>query len=536
MENRSVYEGEAWLGSPPEIREAEIRQTLEADVVIVGAGLAGVAAARAAAEMGSTVLLLEKCPTPQARSGDFAVMDSKVADTWGRRDVDKVQIVNDLMRDMAYKVSQNILRRWAQEAGAAFDWYLEGYPDIPVLKSTAEPPPAGARCWLQPRRCPQPVSFDNAAERFKCYQTTVWVRPTHIPVFRGNLRLAMETGRVQCLCDTPVVRLLREGNGPVQGALARLAGGGYLRAVAKKGVVLSTGDYMSNREMLVRFCPGMSQTPQLWQGYDRDRRPCNTGDGHRMGLWIGAKLQDAPHAPCAHHMGGVFGSSGFVLLNTRGLRFVNEDAPGQQIGSQIENLPDKTAWQFVGGDWARQVRDGYPSHGAVCYAVTDEELQDGTLFAKLSTIDNYVSPALVEKAVQAGKLLRADTLEELVAKTGLPQEQALASLARYNALCRAGRDLDYGKQPLRLFAVDQPPYYATRFTPATMIAVMGGLESDEEARCYDESGQPIPGLYVAGNVQGNRFAVDYPLTVPGLSHSIALTFGRIAGRNAARGL
>ena len=69
-----------------------------------------------------------------------------------------------------------------------------------------------------------------------------------------------------------------------------------------------------------------------------------------------------------------------------------------------------------------------------------------------------------------------------------------------------------------------------------MIAVMGGLESDEEARCYDESGQPIPGLYVAGNVQGNRFAVDYPLTVPGLSHSIALTFGRIAGRNAARGL
>ena len=68
-----------------------------------------------------------------------------------------------------------------------------------------------------------------------------------------------------------------------------------------------------------------------------------------------------------------------------------------------------------------------------------------------------------------------------------------------------------------------------------MIAVMGGLESDEEARCYDEEGKVIPGLYVAGNVQGNRFSVDYPLTVPGLSHSIALTFGRIAGRNAALG-
>ena len=83
--------------------------------------------------------------------------------------------------------------------------------------------------------------------------------------------------------------------------------------------------------------------------------------------------------------------------------------------------------------------------------MTDEELEDGTLFNKLSTIDNYISPGLVEKAVAAGKLLRADTLEELVERTGLPKEQALASLARYNALCRAGRDLDYGKRALRLF-------------------------------------------------------------------------------------
>ena len=74
--NKTIYEGEAWLGAPPEIGESQIEKTLEADVVVVGAGLAGVAAARAAAELGSTVILLEKCGTPQARSGDFAVMDS----------------------------------------------------------------------------------------------------------------------------------------------------------------------------------------------------------------------------------------------------------------------------------------------------------------------------------------------------------------------------------------------------------------------------------------------------------------------------
>lgn len=254
-----------------------------------------------------------------------------------------------------------------------------------------------------------------------------------------------------------------------------------------------------------------------------------------MGMWIGAKLQDSPHAPCAHHMGSVFGASGFVLINTRGLRFVNEDAPGQQIGSQVENLPDKTAWQFVDSNWPEQVGRVHPNHGSVCFFVTDEELQDGTLYSKLSTIDNYISPAFVEKAVASGKLLRADTLEELVEKTGLPVEQTLASLERYNRMCAEGNDKDYGKRAMRLFPVEKGPFYASKFVPATMIAVMGGLESDEEARCYDEEGKVIPGLYVAGNVQGNRFSVDYPLTVPGLSHSIALTFGRIAGRNAALG-
>ena len=89
MMKKSLYEGETWLGKPPEIEESRIEKTMEADVVVVGAGLAGVAAARAAAELGSTVLLLEKCEAPQARSGDFAVWTAVwrmfgVAATWIR--------------------------------------------------------------------------------------------------------------------------------------------------------------------------------------------------------------------------------------------------------------------------------------------------------------------------------------------------------------------------------------------------------------------------------------------------------------------
>ena len=83
------------------------------------------------------------------------------------------------------------------------------------------------------------------------------------------------------------------------GAVAQVGQDRYIKALARKGVVLSTGDYMSNAEMLRRFCPGMADTPQLWLGRDKNHSPSNTGDGHRMGMWIGAKLQDSPHAPCA---------------------------------------------------------------------------------------------------------------------------------------------------------------------------------------------------------------------------------------------
>jgi succinate dehydrogenase/fumarate reductase flavoprotein subunit len=235
-------------------------------------------------------------------------------------------------------------------------------------------------------------------------------------------------------------------------------------------------------------------------------------------------------------MGSVFGASCFLLLNTKGERFINEDAPGQEINNQIENLPDRMAWQFIDGNWKKHVPNVYPSHGSVCYIAEKEDLESNKIYNKLSTIDNYINPELINKAVKNGKLLKADSLEDLIDKTGLPKESAMQSIKRYNELCGNKADVDYGKNPLRLFDVSKPPFYAAKFTPAKMIAIMGGLQSDEETRCYDEQGKIILGLYVAGNIQGNRFAVEYPLTVPGLSHSMAITFGKIAGKNSLRGI
>ena len=526
--NDSWEDTGAWLHEEPVIPEDQISETVEADIVVVGAGLAGVAATREATSRGDTVVIIEKCKSPQARSGDFAVMDSKVADLWGRRNIDKKAIVADLMKDMGYRVDQRILKAWADNAGEAFDWYIEAYPNLPVLKSTAEYIDPRTRVWVQPRRLPLPPSFDNAQEQFKCYQTTAWVRPTHIPVFRANYAKAEETGLLKSYFNTPARKLVKDDMGRVVGVIAQTLEGKYIKAVAKKGVILSTGDYMSDDEMLYHFCPGVKALPRMWTSFDANKRPSNMGDGHRMAVWAGAKMQDNPHAPMAHHMGGALGASGFLLLNRLGERFVNEDVPGQQINNQMMIQPGKIAWQIADSNWPQQIPFVTPNHGSVCYVMDEKDEKAG-----LGNIDCYTSQKIVDKAVEDGSMLRADTLEELIELMGLPKEEALASIARYNKMCDQKCDEDFGKQEKRLFPVEKGPFYATKFTPAIMIICMGGIESDEHCRAYDVDGNIIKGLYVTGNVQGNRFSAEYPLTVPGISHSMALTFGRIAGKSAA---
>ena len=174
-----------------------------------------------------------------------------------------------------------------------------------------------------------------------------------------------------------------------------------------------------------------------------------------------------------------------------------------------------------------------PNHGSVCYVMDEDFDAKSNVNHKLGTIDCFTSQAIVDKAIADGSMIKADTLDELMDKLGLPKEKALLEIARYNEMCAQKRDLDFSKQPKRLFPVLKPPFYATKFLPAVMIVCLGGLESDQYCRCYDADGNVIKGLYAAGNVQGDRFSGEYPLTVPGLSHSMALTLGRLAGRYAS---
>ena len=116
------------------------------------------------------------------------------------------------------------------------------------------------------------------------------------------------------------------------------------------------------------------------------------------------------------------------------------------------------------------------------------------------------------------------------------QETALQSIARYNELAKKGSDDDFGKVASRLWALENGPYYADQFECALLLVICGGLESDENCHTFDADRNEIPGLYVAGNVQGSRFAHEYPITLKGVSHSMAMYYGYVAGQNVVDGI
>ena len=168
-------------------------------------------------------------------------------------------------------------------------------------------------------------------------------------------------------------------------------------------------------------------------------------------------------------------------------------------------------------------------HGYTSHYVPDDQVDQYPLVLSGFGL-GWTTSQMVEDAVD----YKADTLEELFEQMGLPVETAMAEVQRYNELCAAGYDEDFGKTPKRLFPVENPPFYGCSFSAArSMLVMIGGLECDHDLHVLDADDNPIPGLFVAGNNQGRRFLVDYPVIVAGISLGTALTFGRLAGTNAA---
>ncbi len=468
---------------PDPIPSGGIRKNVNAEVVVVGAGIAGLSAAISAAEAGATTILLEKMATVQARGHDNAFIGSRLQEKLGIK-IDKDEIILNLMKYGANRPDQRLIRMWAEGSGKTADWLMDmtDAAGLEVIINHYPPPPA----------------FNNAKEYYPQYSVTHHYHNER-PVAKCLLDNALKKGVVTYF-KTRAKQLLRKKTGRVTGVIAQNADGEYLQFNAAKAVILCTGDYSNNAEMMAKYCPQSS--------YLESMIPTSTGDGHMMAMWIGAVMEPGPHIPMIHGPAGPLLSSAFLQVNLMGERFQNEDVPIQSNINALERQPGKVAWQVFDSKYPEEL----PYHG----------IGLGKIIIATEKIRQKVAKAAI----------MADSIEELAVKMKVPVEAFKATVKRYNKLARMGRDLDFGKRPDRLFPIDKPPYYAGK-SGYSLLTVLGGLNINQKLQPLDKDWEVIPGIYLAGNTMGNRFAVDYPTMCPGLSHGMAIHFGRIAGMNAA---
>jgi fumarate reductase flavoprotein subunit len=467
---------------PDPVPSGDIKKYIDAEVVVIGAGIAGLSAALSAAEAGAKTVLLEKTATVQARGHDNAFIGSRLQEKLGI-EIDKDEIILNLMKYGSNKPDQSLIRMWAEGSGKTADWLMD-MTDA-----------AGLEVFM--KQYPPPPAFNNATEYYPQYHVTHHYRSER-PVAKCLMDNALEKG-VAAYFKIRAKQLLRRRKGRVTGVIAQNAVGEYLQFNAAKAVILCTGDYGNNAEMMAKYCPQSSYLAPMIS--------TSTGDGHRMALWIGAVMEPGPHTPMIHGPAGPLLSSAFLQVNLLGERFQNEDVPIQSNVNAIERQPGKAAWQVFDSKYPEEL----PRHG----------LGLGKIIVATEKIRREVAKAA----------LTADSIEELAAKMKLPVETFKATIERYNTLARLRKDLDFGKRPDRLSPVDRPPYYAGK-SGYSLLTVLGGLNINRKLQPLDKDWKIIPGIYLAGNTMGGRFAGDYPTMCPGLSHGMAIHFGRIAGLNA----
>lgn len=530
-----------WLGEAPAIDDSAVEETIDADVVVVGLGCAGVPAARAAAEAGAKVVCLESSSHINSAASDMAIFGGETQGSWGRGDgfMDKKTVVNMHMEECSHHTNYSIISKYYDISGETFDWFVAGSPNLYKVKESSyeEIPEEGQANYLFPYMLPVPETYDYTKEDLPCYPTSVGFSSL-VTVMQDNLQTAIDAG-ADVRFSTKGVELITDDSGAIAGIYAQAVGSESYIKINAPAVVLACGDYLCNEEMMKFYAPECVENgiQVLSMDTDDEGNFTNIGEGYKMGAWIGAAIEQW-HAPMIHHMGGgagadgrgVIGNNGFLWLNLRGERFMNEDIPGQQLENQVELQPQRKAYQFFDASWPEQLQYFPAAHGVACF-YREEPLPE---YAASGLRINVRTDADIEAAVEEGRCLKADTIEELLAQIeGMDVETAKASIERYNELCHAGEDTDFFKSSQRLFALENGPFYAAECGCALTLGNLGGLESDADCHVYNTEREQIPGLYVAGGMQGGRFAVQYPISLKGLSAGMCMVYGKVAGENAA---
>ena len=519
-------EGAKWAFQvPPEpIPDDQIANTVENDVVVIGGGTAGLVAAARLLEQGVGVTLIAQSGIPVGRGGSTFVMGSKLMDEKGVHS-DIAKAYKKMMGYHSFLVDQDKWWLHANRSEEAMNWLIDimttgssygGCDLTPVLEAHYEDPEdivseywgthdfiGGPNAPTSTRENPQQDVVENLA----AYCTSLG----------GDLRFA-GTGK----------QLVREdgGKGRVTAVVAE-EDDGYTKFVGTKAVVLATGDFGANDEMVHAYCPEW-----VWD----IKGGVYEGTGHQMGLWVGAAWQKTKMAaPMVFNFqyvkicNQVRAFQG-LLVNKEGKRFSNEDNVLSHAALAALGQTDHESFAIWDTEYAKTGPWGEDYYGGPSVAGENGEAM---IAAWDDMVEHSGEPIAMNGASLAMDIYKGDSIEELAEKMGLPVDEVMATVERYNGYCETGVDEEFHKMPERLQPVATPPFYMCRCQPWFLIAT-GGLQTNLDMQVIDTEGQVIPGLYAAGTIVGDMFANCYSTHFPG--HNLGgncLTFGYVAAEAIA---
>lgn len=451
------------------------------DVVVIGAGTTGIPAAIKAHECGAAVCVLQKSGAAVAQGMCCAAVMPDKSTRAGM-----VSFLHELHTTYDYRTDVALNRVYVERSGEAVDWYLEHLKAI------------GFENWMEKE------TLDHVYENGNCYVRGTLFPKSMLEPTTALAAYAQEQG-IDFYYETPAVQLIVE-DGKTVGVIGKDKDGKYIRFHAKKGIILATGDYQNNEAMVAAYCPDAAPFEK--------KQYAKTGDGHLMGMLAGAKLEPITHTKMIHaKTTSVMREEPLLAVNDNGVRFVAEDVPYAQRATCVANQPN--------GCWNTIFDANY--HEQVVGWGGDPDR---------STVGN-ASPELLQKYIDNGAVVVADTLEELCKKMELPVEATLETIQRYNEMCALGYDEEFGKPSKYMKPVDTAPFYGTK-RYFQVSALLGGLEIDANGQVKREDGSLIEGLFAAGNCSGPFYGgIDYSLFTMGMSIGRCVTAGYVTGEYVA---
>lgn len=521
----------AWLGEAPSITDADCKETIDTEVLVVGAGCSGFVAANFAAMEGAETLLIEKFDKGTGLRGSaIGAVGSRKQQEAGVV-IDPMEICNDLAHYSLNNSSIDLHRLWTDHSAEAVDWYCDLVDGVDQCKIDLE--------WSMPsqetRYACWPTGHGAMLDNGKSGKDEASGEGVTYACVEGNFTAQSNaTLRYQ----TSLECLIKEGD-KVVGAYASTADGNYLRINASKGVIVATGGYANNAEMytalqadnakglcgIVPFgnfnAQGQGIKACLWAGAAKDEIP--TSMVFDRGIM---RPDQAPGDPFAMDFGYFhMATQPFLKVDIEGERITNESSPYDFLIHALAKKSRQRAWYNI---WDSQ----WPADIERFHTIGCSGLIKGEGTNQMDPEGVEGTAAIIESLVEEGKIVKADTLDEIADAFGIDKETFLATVEEYNGLFDAQNDTQYGKEAFRLSEIRTAPFYACKLS-GIALCTLDGIKINTKFQALDADNAPIEGLYVIGNDSGNYYNGSYPNLAAGLNAGRCVTFGMLCGRHVA---